>query len=106
MSSYIRKMVGLSSAVALATALAGCATYEKCGLEGCAGDAKVTANVQARLDQHPDLGGPGAIEVQTLDHVVYLNGYVATGLERRFAESLAQETPGVTRVVDSIAVSR
>jgi osmotically-inducible protein OsmY len=106
MSSYPRKLYGLSSAVILAGALAGCATYEKCGLEGCPGDAKVTANVHAVLDQHPELGAPGSIEVQTLNHVVYLNGYVDTGLERSMAVSLAQQVPGAARVVESIAVTR
>jgi osmotically-inducible protein OsmY len=105
MSSFLRKSAAVS-AVILAAALAGCATYEKCGLEGCAGDAKVTANVKAVLDQHTELAAPGTIEVQTLDHVVYLNGFVDSGLERSTAESLAQQVPGVTRVVDSIAVSR
>jgi len=106
MSSYLRKLYGLSSSVILAGALAGCATYEKCGLEGCAGDAKVTANVHAVLDRHPELGAPGSIDVQTLDHVVYLDGFVNTGLERSIAVSLAQQVPGAARVVDSIAVTR
>jgi len=106
MSSYLRKLSGLSSAFVLTGALAGCATYGKCGIEGCASDAKVTANVQALLDQHPDLGPPGAIEVQTVDHVVYLDGFVNTGLERGIAESLAEQAPGATKVVDSIAVVR
>jgi osmotically-inducible protein OsmY len=105
MSGYLRKLSGLSSAFILAGALAGCATYAKCGIEGCAGDAKVTANVHAILDRHPEIGPPGTIEVQTLDHVVYLDGFVNTGMERRIAESLAQEAPGATRVVDSIAVT-
>jgi osmotically-inducible protein OsmY len=106
MTSYLGKLYGLSSAAVLAAALAGCATYEKCGLEGCPGDAKVTAKVQALFDQHPELGPAGAIDVQTLDHVVYLNGLVSSGLERSMAVSLAQQAPGATRVVDSIAVSR
>jgi osmotically-inducible protein OsmY len=66
----------------------------------------VSANVHALLDQHPELGAPGTIAVQTLDHVVYLNGFVSTGLDRSLAVSLAQEAPGATRVVDMIAVSR
>jgi len=106
MSGYLRKLCGLSSAVILAGALAGCATYEKCGLADCASDAKVTSNVQTVFNQHPDLGPPGAVGIQTIDHVVYLDGFVATGLERDTAGSLAQAAPGVMRVVNSIAVSR
>jgi osmotically-inducible protein OsmY len=105
MSSHPRKLYGLTSAFILAGALTGCATYEKCGLEGCPGDAKVTANVQSLLDQHPALEA-NRIDVQTLDHVVYLNGMVATGLESSEAATVAGEAPGVTRVVNLLAVSR
>jgi osmotically-inducible protein OsmY len=45
------------------------------------------------------------ILVQTLDHVVYLNGQVSTGLESRAAESVALATPEVTRVVNLISVT-
>jgi osmotically-inducible protein OsmY len=43
--------------------------------------------------------------VQTRDQVVYLNGLVDVGLEKGVAESVAFQTPGVAKVVDSIAVS-
>jgi osmotically-inducible protein OsmY len=105
MSSYLRKLYGFSSAVILAGALAGCATYNKCGLGGCAGDAQVTSNVQTLFNQHPELGAPGEVEVQTIDHVVYLDGFAATGMERGTAGSLAQSAPGVTQVVNSITVT-
>jgi len=45
------------------------------------------------------------ITVQTRAGVVYLDGEVSAGLERETTESLAEETPGVARVVDSIFVS-
>jgi osmotically-inducible protein OsmY len=105
MNSQLRIFIGLASALILTCAAAGCATYEKCGLDGCPGDANVTANVQARLKQHPDLGEPDSITVQTLDHVVYLNGMVGAGLQSREAESVARGTPGVRRVENSIAVT-
>jgi osmotically-inducible protein OsmY len=82
--------------------LSGCATFEKCGFTGCAGDAAITADVKARFDKHPELGT--AIDVQTLDHVVYLYGLVDTDLESEIAKSVALKAPGVTRVVSSIAV--
>jgi osmotically-inducible protein OsmY len=106
MDSQLRKLGGLASAFILAGALAGCATYGRCGVEGCAGDATTTANVKSLFDQHPELGAPGSIDVQTVDHVVYLNGFVASGLERSTAVSLAQGTPGVTKVVNTLAVDR
>jgi osmotically-inducible protein OsmY len=87
-------------------ALQGCATYKDCGFGGCAGDAKISANVQTLFDQHPELGPPNSIQVQTLDHVVYLDGFVAAGIESSTAESIAHQAPGVTKVVNSIAVSR
>ncbi len=43
--------------------------------------------------------------MQTRAGVVYLDGEVSAGLERETTESLAEETPGVARVVDSIFVS-
>ena len=105
MSSYSRKIYGFAAVVILTFAATGCATYEKCGFKGCPGDASITADVRARFNQHPELGAPASIDVQTLDHVVYLDGLVAVGSERREAESVALGAPGVTRVVDSIAVT-
>ena len=97
----------MGSALILAGALAGCATYDKCGTANCgSGDAKVTANVRALIDQHPDLGAPNSIDVQTVSNVVYLNGTVSEGLESREAESVALQAPGVARVINLISVSR
>jgi osmotically-inducible protein OsmY len=89
----------------LANAVAGCAAYEKCGFQGCPGDAQLSAEVQALIAQHPALQPPNLIYVQTLDHVVYLNGMVNTGAERLLAEAVARTAPGVRRVVDSITES-
>jgi osmotically-inducible protein OsmY len=86
--------------------LTGCATYEKCGLEGCPGDAKITAKVQAALNQHADLGPPDSIRVQTLNHVVYLNGLVDDGLAKRSALAITKQVAGVTTVVNNIAVTQ
>ena len=85
----------------IAGALSGCATFNKCGFQGCPGDAKITADVKALFDRHPELGT--SIDVQTLDHVVYLYGLVDTPLESEIAKSVALEAPGAARVVSSIA---
>jgi hypothetical protein len=61
-------LYALAFAFSLTGVLPGCATYEKCGIGACPGDAKITANVQARLAQHPEIG---PLEVQTLNGVVY-----------------------------------
>jgi osmotically-inducible protein OsmY len=88
-----------------AAILAGCADFKPCGSQSCSADANITHDVQARLNQVPDLGPPGSIRVQTLDRVVYLNGLVDVGLQKGTAESAALQVPGVAQVVDSIAVS-
>jgi osmotically-inducible protein OsmY len=56
---------------------------------------------KALFDQHPELGT--SIDVQTLDHVVYLYGLVDTPFQSEIAKSVAVDAPGVARVVSSIA---
>jgi osmotically-inducible protein OsmY len=87
--------------------LSGCAlyhTYEKCGLHGCPGDAKITADIRSQFNQRSFLE-PNAIRVQTLNHVVYLGGVVVSGLEIDTAETIARNVPDVVGVVNSIVVS-
>ena len=104
MSNY-KTLYALPVILILAGALAGCATNRKCESGGCSGDAKITTNVQASFQQHPELGPPNLITVQTLNHVVYLSGEVSAGEFRDVAESAAHEVPGVVRVVNSISVT-
>jgi hypothetical protein len=88
----------------LTDALSGCAlydTYMKCGFRGCPGDAKISADVVLQLNRCSFME-PNVISVQTMDHVVYLNGVVRSGLEIGAAESIAGQVPGVARVVNSI----
>jgi osmotically-inducible protein OsmY len=92
-------------ALIVAGALTGCATYRKCGFDGCPGDAKITADVRALLDQYPALEGSNTVYVQTLDHAVYLSGLVDTPFQRQFAQSVALQAPGAARVVNMIGVS-
>ncbi len=104
MGRYIQRY-HLAGALIVVGILSGCATYRTCGFGGCPGDATITANVQALFAQHPTLEAPNLIDVQTLDHVVYLYGLVDTEMERQLAESLALETPGVARVVNSVSLA-
>jgi osmotically-inducible protein OsmY len=92
-------------AVILTGVLSGCATYRSCGFAGCAGDAQITADIQALIRQHPAIEAPNSVRVSTIDRVVYLYGQVDTEGERETAESLAHEVAGVRRVVDSISFS-
>ena len=104
--SKLKPLYALSAVLLLSGGLLGCAAERKCGLGGCPGDAEITADVQKRLNRHPDLEGVNSINVQTLDHVVYLSGEVSAGLMRETAEEIAKKTPGVTRVEDTIAVTK
>jgi osmotically-inducible protein OsmY len=101
----MKQFRALALALILTGVLPGCAAYTKCGYSGCPGDAKITADVRALFDQHPELEPPNLINVQTLDHVVYLSGLVDTDLESQMAESLAHQAAGVTKVVNSIGLS-
>jgi osmotically-inducible protein OsmY len=100
--SRVNQFCACAAAVILTGALPACAVYRKCGFAGCPGDAKITAEVLALIDQYPALAAPNSVRVQTMDHVVYLNGQVNTELERSTAESVALSVPGVRRVLNSI----
>jgi hyperosmotically inducible protein len=100
----MKSLYPLTLAFALIAALSGCATYQRCGTEGCPGDAKITAAVQAQLAQHTEIGP--LVEVQTINGVVYLNGLVGQGIQRETAVTVASNTPGVTKVVNNLGISR
>jgi osmotically-inducible protein OsmY len=104
--SKFKLLYVLTCVLTLAGLVPGCAAERKCGWGGCPGDARITANVQTQLNRHPDLEGVNSINVQTLDHVVYLSGEVSAGLMRETAEAIARKTPGVTQVEDTIAVTK
>ena len=101
----LRPFYVLATILILPGLLPGCAVERKCSLEGCIGDAQITSDVQALINQHPDVGPPDAVHVQTLDHVVYLSGEVSQGLMKQTAEDVARQTQGVTRVINNIAVT-
>ena len=94
----------LTSAFIAPGLFAGCAVERKCGFQGCPGDAQITTNVKSLFNQHPEIGTE--VNVQTLNHVVYLSGFVAAGEMRATAEDVAGTAPGVSKVVDTIAVTR
>lgn len=99
-----RTIYALPLAFTLIGVLQGCADLRQSTPENRSADARITADVQTRLDKAADLGPPGSVRVQTRDQVVYLNGVVDVGLEKGVAESVASQTPGVEQIVDSIAV--
>jgi osmotically-inducible protein OsmY len=83
--------------------LAGCAS--ECTTPACVSDTKLSAAVQAQLSQHRELAPPNHVYVKSKNGVVYLTGQVATDVQRETAESAARATPGVTKVVNSIALT-
>jgi osmotically-inducible protein OsmY len=86
--------------------LPGCVSSSpECTSEECRNDAKITADLKAKLKEHSELGGPNSVYVQTRDGVVYLTGQVTTDLQRETAENVARQVPGVVQVVNSIALS-
>jgi hypothetical protein len=97
---------GFPLALVLATASAAAVANGACDDGKCSGDAQLKSTIQTSLDQHPALGPPNSIKVQTRAGVVYLYGQVGEGMQRYMAESIAKQTPGVARVVDSIYISR
>lgn len=102
--SRFKPIYTLAFASMLAGVLAGCADFRQSGSASSAPDSKITANVEAQLDQMPDLGPPGSIRVQTVNHVVYLNGQVDGGLGKRTAEEIVRQVPGVEQVANNIDV--
>lgn len=95
----------LRSCVLLAT-LSACTEYHalrKCGFAGCPGDKEITAQVEAALRATPGISF-WDIEVQSLDHVVYLHGLVDTDPERARIVEVAARASGGLKIVDSISV--
>lgn len=86
-----------------AISLSGCiAVPPNCAVDTCSGDQKITAQFDALLKQHPALEAPNCVRASTINGVVYLYGQVDTEVERSEAEQLAQQVPGVRKVVNSI----
>ena len=64
-------------------------------------NAQIAEQVRSAIFKRAELAGDD-IAVQTRDGVVYLHGLVDTSVERAAVESLAQQTPGVKRVVNAL----
>lgn len=95
-------LYALSLAIILAAGLSGCAVFQKCSPDNCATDAKIKSDVEALIVEHRELGAPAALQVQTLNGVVYLTGTVDTEFEVRNAESLVRRIANVKDVVNNL----
>lgn len=65
-------------------------------------DANIASSIETALDAYPQFGGTSSIQVQAIGHIVYLHGLVDTYMEKTLVQSVAEKTPGVERVVNSI----
>jgi hypothetical protein len=102
-STGTKKILAFVAALTVAAGLPGCAVFPQSS--NAAVDQKITADVETRFGQNAALEAPNLLNVQTINRVVYLNGLVSTGLQRRDAELVANQVQGVDKVVDSIAVA-
>jgi osmotically-inducible protein OsmY len=102
-STGTKKILAFAAALTVAAALPGCAVFPQSS--NVAVDQNITADVETRFGQHAELEAPNLLNVQTINHVVYLNGVVSTGLQRLDAELVANQVQGVDKVVNSIAVA-
>jgi osmotically-inducible protein OsmY len=102
----LKSLHALATTLILSGLLPGCAVERQCDAGGCLDDANITASVRTQINQHPDVGPPNTVHVQTVDHVVYLSGEVSQGLMKQTAEDVARQTPGVTRIVNDISVTK
>jgi osmotically-inducible protein OsmY len=93
-------MLGIAAAMLLGSALSGCAAVGQ--PEG--DDARITAEVKARLGQYPELQAPNVLDVQTVHRVVYLHGLMGTPFQIRLASSVASQVPGVKGVENLIGL--
>jgi len=86
-----------------AFALAAASTVSaQASVNQSADDANIAVSIATALDTAPALGGESSIQVQSIGHVVYLHGLVDTNLQKALVESIAEKTPGVERVVNSL----
>jgi osmotically-inducible protein OsmY len=92
-------------AILLTAGLAACTTPSACMPGDCNADASITEAVKAQLKTVAILP-EDEVTVQTIDHVVYLNGLVDTEREVMDATQLAANVPGVGKVVNKLALSR
>jgi osmotically-inducible protein OsmY len=96
-----RRLRGSVCTLLLTAALLACA-----GLPAPdARDARITADVNARLSRYSELQAPNSLDVQTLDGVVYLRGVMDTPFQIQLASSVAGDVAGVRRVENLIGLA-
>jgi osmotically-inducible protein OsmY len=97
-----KSISALSLVCFFAMTLNGCAIFPKCSPENCASDKEINALVTELFSEHPELGPPAALHIQTINGVVYLSGPVDTEFEIRHAEALARQVANVKDVENNL----
>ena len=97
----IRKMYIGALGLTVATAFSTFATAGTCVT--CGDDAQIETSIKTSFHELPYLGW---VHVQTLNHVVYLSGEVSAGLMSLTAAEIANGTPSVQRVVNTISFTK
>jgi|HubBroStandDraft_4_1064222.scaffolds.fasta_scaffold728389_2 osmotically-inducible protein OsmY len=97
------KTISAASLVLMfAVELTGCAIFPQCSPENCASDKEINGQVKQLFGEHPELGAPAALHIQTINGVVYLSGPVDSEFEVRHAEALARQIPNVKDVENNL----
>ena len=100
----IRTIAGAAVLAVLVASGTGCAgTETRENAEQYAGDSAVTARVKTALGRE-DTASLLDIEVETVQGITQLSGFVDTELEKLRAGEVAEAVEGVTRVENSLIV--
>ncbi len=98
---------GVLGAAIAGTVLTGCSMFQRGDSERTAGrvvdDNRITAQVKSELSREP-VYKFNDVDVKTFDGIVQLSGFVNSEDQKQRAESIAQNTSGVSRVVNSITL--
>ena len=99
------KKIALASAIAIAAITStGCAVVRDQQSAGSyVDDATITTRVKTRFAEDSKVSAM-AIQVETLKGAVQLSGFAKSSSERANAEMITKAVPGVTRVINDIAV--
>lgn len=101
------KVAGCLALTLVAIALAGCSTWgskpDGRTSNQQMNDSRITSQVEQRLDTEPVYKFTG-VDVKTFNGVVQLSGFVDTEQQKARAGELAQNTPGVTRIDNVLAL--
>jgi hypothetical protein len=99
-------ITGLSAATAV-TCFTGCSTWRQKTSERSEGrivdDHKIASRVKSELKKEPVYKFDD-VDVRTFDGVVQLSGFVNSEEQKRRAEELAKQVPGVVEVQNAISL--